>query len=37
VILCEEDTVTSGYSQVLVDEGRHGFELIHKSCAAEEL
>jgi DNA-binding NtrC family response regulator len=29
--------LTSGYSHVLADEGRHGFELLHKPYAAEEL
>jgi DNA-binding NtrC family response regulator len=29
--------LTSGYSHVLAEEGRHGFELIHKPYAAEEL
>jgi PAS domain S-box-containing protein len=29
--------LTSGYSHVLADEGRHGFELIKKPYAAEEL
>jgi PAS domain S-box-containing protein len=29
--------LTSGYSQVLAEEGRHGFELLHKPYAAEEL
>lgn len=29
--------LTSGYSHVLAEEGRHGFELIKKSYAAEEL
>jgi hypothetical protein len=29
--------LTSGYSDVLADEGRHGFELLHKPYAAEEL
>ncbi|GJD93140.1 response regulator [Methylobacterium iners] len=29
--------LTSGYSHVLAEEGRHGFELVHKPYAAEEL
>jgi PAS domain S-box-containing protein len=29
--------LTSGYSQALAEEGRHGFELLHKPYAAEEL
>jgi DNA-binding NtrC family response regulator len=29
--------LTSGYSEVLAEEGRHGFELLHKPYAAEEL
>ena len=29
--------LTSGYSDVLADEGRHGFELVHKPYAVEEL
>jgi CheY-like chemotaxis protein len=29
--------LTSGYSHVLAEEGRHGFELLHKPYAAEEL
>jgi DNA-binding NtrC family response regulator len=29
--------LTSGYSDVLADEGRHGFELLHKPYAVEEL
>jgi PAS domain S-box-containing protein len=29
--------LTSGYSNVLAEEGRHGFELLHKPYAAEEL
>ena len=29
--------VTSGYSEVLAEEGRHGFDLIQKPYAAEEL
>jgi PAS domain S-box-containing protein len=29
--------LTSGYSQVLAEEGRHGFELLQKPYAAEEL
>jgi DNA-binding NtrC family response regulator len=29
--------LTSGYSHVLAQEGRHGFELLHKPYAAEEL
>jgi len=29
--------LTSGYSTVLAEEGRHGFELIQKPYAAEEL
>jgi DNA-binding NtrC family response regulator len=29
--------LTSGYSDVLADEGRHGFELLQKPYAAEEL
>jgi PAS domain S-box-containing protein len=29
--------LTSGYSDVLAEEGRHGFELLHKPYAAEEL
>jgi CheY-like chemotaxis protein len=29
--------LTSGYSEVLAQEGRHGFELVHKPYAAEEL
>jgi CheY-like chemotaxis protein len=29
--------LTSGYSHVLAEEGRHGFELIKKPYAAEEL
>ncbi len=29
--------LTSGYSHVLAEEGRHGFELLHKPYAAEYL
>ena len=29
--------LTSGYSHVLAEEGRHGFELLKKPYAAEEL
>ena len=29
--------LTSGYSHVLAEEGAHGFELLHKPYAAEEL
>jgi len=29
--------LTSGYSQVLAEEGRHGFELLHKPYAVEDL
>jgi signal transduction histidine kinase len=29
--------LTSGYSEVLAEEGRHGFDLIHKPYAAEQL
>jgi PAS domain S-box-containing protein len=29
--------LTSGYSHVLAEKGRHGFELLHKPYAAEEL
>jgi CheY-like chemotaxis protein len=29
--------LTSGYSDVLADEGRHGFELLHKPYAVEDL
>jgi PAS domain S-box-containing protein len=29
--------LTSGYSQVLADEGRHGFELIHKPYSVDDL
>jgi CheY-like chemotaxis protein len=29
--------LTSGYSDVLAEEGRHGFELLHKPYAVEEL
>ena len=29
--------LTSGYSHILVDEGRHGFELLQKPYAAEDL
>lgn len=29
--------LTSGYAQVLAEDGRHGFELVHKPYAAEEL
>lgn len=29
--------LTSGYSHVLAREGPHGFELLHKPCAAEEV
>jgi DNA-binding NtrC family response regulator len=29
--------LTSGYSHVLAEEGRHGFELLHKPYAVEEL
>jgi CheY-like chemotaxis protein len=29
--------LTSGYSHVLAEEGRHGFELLHKPYAAEDL
>jgi hypothetical protein len=29
--------LTSGYSHVLAEEGTHGFELLHKPYAAEEL
>jgi hypothetical protein len=29
--------LTSGYSHVLAEEGRHGFELIQKPYAAEDL
>jgi PAS domain S-box-containing protein len=29
--------LTSGYSHVLAEQGRHGFELLHKPYAAEEL
>jgi CheY-like chemotaxis protein len=29
--------LTSGYSDVLAEEGRHGFELLHKPYAADEL
>src|SRR6478736_6004375 len=29
--------LTSGYSHVLAEEGRHGFELLHKPDAAENL
>ncbi|MDQ4137194.1 MAG: PAS domain S-box protein, partial [Pseudomonadota bacterium] len=29
--------LTSGYSDVLAEDGRHGFELLHKPYAAEEL
>ncbi|MBJ6128471.1 response regulator, partial [Microvirga splendida] len=29
--------LTSGYSEVLADDGRHGFELLHKPYAADEL
>jgi DNA-binding LytR/AlgR family response regulator len=29
--------LTSGYSHVLAEEGRHSFELLHKPYAAEEL
>jgi hypothetical protein len=29
--------LTSGYSHVLVEEGRHGFEPLHKPYPAEEL
>jgi FixJ family two-component response regulator len=29
--------LTSGYSDVLAEEGRHGFELLQKPYAAEEL
>jgi PAS domain S-box-containing protein len=29
--------LTSGYSHVLAEEGRHGFEFLHKPYAAEEL
>ena len=29
--------LTSGYSDVLAQEGRHGFELLHKPYAAEDL
>jgi FixJ family two-component response regulator len=29
--------LTSGYSHVLAEEGRHGFELLQKPYAAEEL
>ncbi len=29
--------LTSGYSHVLAEEGRHGFELLQKPSAAEEL
>jgi PAS domain S-box-containing protein len=29
--------LTSGYSHILAEEGRHGFELLHKPYAAEEL
>ena len=29
--------LTSGYSHVLAEEGRHGFELLHKPYAVEDL
>jgi DNA-binding NtrC family response regulator len=29
--------LTSGYSHVLAGEGRHGFELLHKPYAVEEV
>ena len=29
--------LTSGYSQVLAEQGRHGFELLHKPYAVEDL
>jgi DNA-binding NtrC family response regulator len=29
--------LTSGYAHVLAEEGPHGFELLHKPYAAEEL
>jgi DNA-binding NtrC family response regulator len=29
--------LTSGYSHVLAEEGRHGFELLQKPYAAEEV
>ena len=29
--------LTSGYSDVLAEEGRHGFELLQKPYAAEDL
>ncbi len=29
--------LTSGYSHILAEEGRHGFELLHKPYAAEDL
>jgi DNA-binding NtrC family response regulator len=29
--------LTSGYSHVLAEESRHGFELLHKPYAADEL
>jgi len=29
--------ITSGYSHVLAEEGRHGFELLQKPYAVEEL
>jgi hypothetical protein len=29
--------LTSGYSHILAEESRHGFELLHKPYAADEL
>jgi DNA-binding NtrC family response regulator len=29
--------LTSGYSHVLAEEGRHGFELLHKPYAVEDV
>lgn len=29
--------LTSGYSHVLVDDARHGFDLVHKPYSVEEL
>jgi DNA-binding NtrC family response regulator len=29
--------LTSGYSHVLAEEGRHGFELLHKPYAVDEV
>ena len=29
--------LTSGYSNVLAEEGRHGFELLHKPYAMDEV